>query len=126
LINGSRLVYPMSDHAMRFLNVLGNKLFARVFSYLLDQPLKDTLCGTKVLTAEDYARIVRGRSYFGDLDPFGDFDLLFGASKLGLRIVEVPVRYRHRSYGDTNIHRFRDGLTLLRMSWFAFRRLKLL
>ncbi|MEE8409410.1 MAG: bifunctional class I SAM-dependent methyltransferase/glycosyltransferase family 2 protein, partial [Myxococcota bacterium] len=115
LINGSRLVYPMSDHAMRFLNVLGNKLFARVFSYLLDQPLKDTLCGTKALTAEDYTRIARGRSYFGELDPFGDFDLLFGASKLCLRIVEVPVRYRDRSYGHTNINRFRNGLTLLRM-----------
>ena len=125
-VNGSRLVYPMDDEAMRFLNMIGNKFFARIFSYLLGQPLKDTLCGTKVFRAGDYARITRGRSYFGDFDPFGDFDLLFGASKLNLKIAEVPVRYRNRSYGETNINRFRDGAMLFRMSWFALRRLKLI
>ncbi len=125
-VNGSRLVYPMDDKAMRFLNVIGNKLFARIFSYLLGQPVKDTLCGTKVLHAHDYARIARGRSYFGDFDPFGDFDLLFGASKLNLKITEVPVRYGNRTYGETNINRFRDGAMLFRMSWFALRRLKLI
>jgi hypothetical protein len=106
--------------------VIGNKLFARIFSYLLGQPLKDTLCGTKVLRAHDYARVARGRSYFGDFDPFGDFDLLFGASKLNLKITEVPVRYGNRTYGETNINRFRDGAMLFRMSWFALRRLKLI
>jgi SAM-dependent methyltransferase len=125
-VNGSRLVYPRDDEAMRFLNVIGNKLFARIFSYLLDQPLKDTLCGTKVFRASDYARIARGRSYFGDFDPFGDFDLLFGASKLNLKIAEIPVRYGNRTYGETNINRFRDGAMLFRMSWFALRRVKLI
>ena len=125
-MNGSRLVYPMDDEAMRFLNVLGNKLFARIFSYLLEQPLKNTLCGTKVFRASDYARIARDRAYFGDFDPFGDFDLLFGASKLNLKIAEVPVRYRQRVSGETNIDRFRDGAMLFRMSWFALRRLKLI
>jgi SAM-dependent methyltransferase len=124
-VNGSRLVYPMNDGAMRFLNIAGNKFFARLFSYLLGQPLKDTLCGTKVLTRDDYQRLAQGRSYFGEFDPFGDFDLLFGAAKLNLKIVELPIRYRERRYGDTNIRRFRDGWLLLRMSWTAWRRLKL-
>jgi len=123
-INGSRLVYPQEDEAMRFLNVLGNKFFARAFSYLLDQPLKDTLCGTKVLTRADYQRLARGRSYFGDFDPFGDFDLLFGAAKLNLKIVELPIRYKDRRYGATSIDRVRDGRLLLRMCGVALRRLK--
>jgi len=125
-INGCRLVYPMDDEAMRFLNILGNKFFARVFSYLLGQTIKDTLCGTKVLLRSDYERLAAGRAYFGEFDPFGDFDLLFGASKMNLKIVELPVRYAAREYGDTSINRFRDGLMLLRMSAFAFRRLRLI
>ncbi|HNW60749.1 MAG TPA: bifunctional class I SAM-dependent methyltransferase/glycosyltransferase family 2 protein [bacterium] len=123
-INGCRLVYPMEKEAMRFLNLIANKLFSLFFSYLLGQPLKDTLCGTKVLFREDYQRIKQGRSYFGDFDPFGDFDLLFGAAKLNLRIVEVIVRYRDRAYGTTQISRFRHGLLLLRMSLFAARKIK--
>ena len=125
-INGSRLVYPMTDDAMRFLNLIGNKFFARVFSYLLAQPIKDTLCGTKALARSDYERITRGRTYFGEFDPFGDFDLLFGASKLHLKIIEIPVRYRGRTYGETQIRRFRDGLLLLQMCWFGLKRLKLI
>lgn len=123
-INGTRLVYPMQDEAMRFLNLLGNKFFSLAFSWLLNQRLKDTLCGTKVLSRRDYERLVAGRAYFGDFDPFGDFDLLFGASKLNLKIVEVPIRYRAREYGETQISRFRHGLLLLRMCWFAMRKLK--
>ncbi|WP_028586890.1 bifunctional class I SAM-dependent methyltransferase/glycosyltransferase family 2 protein [Desulfocurvus vexinensis] len=123
-INGTRLVYPMQDEAMRFLNLLGNKFFSLAFSWLLNQRLKDTLCGTKVLSRKDYERLVAGRAYFGDFDPFGDFDLLFGASKLNLKIVEVPIRYRAREYGETQISRFRHGLLLLRMCWFAMRKLK--
>jgi SAM-dependent methyltransferase len=124
-INGSRLVYPMEGQAMRPLNIMGNKFFSVALSWLLDQRLKDTLCGTKVLTRDDYQRVADGRSYFGDFDPFGDFDLLFGAAKLNLKIVEVPIRYRDRTYGSTNISRFRHGWLLLRMTWFAFRKLKL-
>lgn len=115
-INGSRLVYAMEPRAMRFLNLLGNKFFALLLSRLLGQPIKDTLCGTKVLWRSDYERIAAGRAYFGDFDPFGDFDLLFGAAKLNFKIVEVPVRYRERTYGRTNISRFAHGWLLLQMS----------
>ena len=124
LINGSRLVYPMEKEAMRLLNLLGNRLFSAAFSFLLDQRIRDTLCGTKVLLRRDYEKIAQNRAYFGDLDPFGDFDLLFGAAKLCLRITEVPVRYRERSYGSTQIQRFRHGWLLLQMVVFAFRKLK--
>ena len=123
-INGVRLVYPMEDEAMRPLNFLGNKFFSLAFSWLLGQPIKDTLCGTKVLWREDYARIVANRGYFGDFDPFGDFDLLFGAAKLNLKIVELPVRYGARRYGSTNIQRWRHGWMLLKMVVFAARRIK--
>ncbi|MEE3716469.1 glycosyltransferase [Tumidithrix elongata RA019] len=123
-INGSRLVYPRSGKAMPWLNTLANKFFARAFSYLLGQSLKDTLCGTKVLWRSDYERIVANRSYFGDFDPFGDFDLLFGAAKLGLHIVEVPVRYQPRTYGQSNIAHFKEGLVLLRMCLYAAQKIK--
>ena len=123
-INGSRLVYPMEKQAMRFLNTLGNKFFSVAFTWLLDQRFKDTLCGTKALRRKDYERIAAGRGYFGEFDPFGDFDLLFGAAKLDLKIVEVPIRYRERTYGTTQISRFRHGWLLLRMCLFALRRIK--
>jgi SAM-dependent methyltransferase len=123
-INGSRLVYPMEQEAMRFLNLLGNKFFSMAFSWLLNQRIKDTLCGTKVLFRDDYHRIVANRHYFGEFDPFGDFDLLFGATKLNLKIVEVPIRYQDRTYGTTNIHRFAHGWLLLKMTIYGFFRLK--
>lgn len=123
-INGVRLVYPMEQEAMRFLNYLGNKFFGVVFSWLLRQPVRDTLCGTKVLTREAYDEIAANRSYFGDFDPFGDFDLLFGASKLNLQILDLPIRYRDRRYGTTNIDRWRHGVLLLKMSAFAAKRMK--
>jgi SAM-dependent methyltransferase len=123
-INGTRLVYPMEEDAMRFLNKLANKFFGVLFTWLLGQRVKDTLCGTKVLTRRDYERISAGRAYFGDFDPFGDFDLLFGAARLDMKIVEVPIRYRQRTYGDIKIERFRHGLQLLRMCWIALKKLK--
>jgi SAM-dependent methyltransferase len=126
MVNGSRLVYPMEGRAMRFLNLLANKLFALQFSWLLGQQVRDTLCGTKALWREDYERIAANRAYFGDFDPFGDFDLLFGAARLNLRIVDIAVRYRERRYGSTNISRFRHGWLLLQMSSFAARKLKCL
>jgi SAM-dependent methyltransferase len=122
--NGVRLVYPMDERAMKFANLCANKAFSMVFSWLLGQPLKDTLCGTKVLWREDYQRIDQGRTYFGDFDPFGDFDLLFGADKQNLKIVDIPIRYKERFYGDTNIQRWRHGVILVRMVAFAARRLK--
>jgi len=123
-VHGSRLVYPMEKQAMRFLNTLGNKFFSLAFTWLLDQRFKDTLCGTKVLYRKDYERIAAERHYFGDFDPFGDFDLIFGAAKLDLKIVEIPIRYRDRTYGTTQISRFRHGWLLLRMCLFALRRIK--
>lgn len=123
-VNGVRLVYPMEKEAMRFFNLLGNKFFSLVFSWLLGQPIKDTLCGTKVLWKADYEKIAANRAYFGDFDPFGDFDLLFGAAKLNLKFVEVPIRYRERIYGTTNISRWSHGWLLLRMVFFALKRIK--
>jgi SAM-dependent methyltransferase len=123
-VNGVRLVYPMEDQAMQFLNMIANKSFGLIFSWLLGQKLKDTLCGTKVLFRTDYDAIASNRAYFGDFDPFGDFDLIFGAAKLNLRMVDLPIRYRARTYGETNIHRWSHGWLLLRMVLFAARRLK--
>ncbi len=123
-VNGVRLVYPMEAQAMQFLNMLANKAFSLTFSWLLGQKIKDTLCGTKVLFREDYQTLAKNRPYFGDFDPFGDFDLIFGASKMNLRILDLPIRYRARTYGQTNIHRWRHGWLLLRMAIFAACRLK--
>ncbi len=123
-VNGVRLVYPMENDAMRFANLVGNKLFSAAFSWLLGQPIRDTLCGTKVLWKKDYERIARNRAHFGDFDPFGDFDLLFGAARLNLKIMEVPIRYRARRYGETNIQRWRHGWLLLKMVVVAARRIK--
>jgi hypothetical protein len=110
---------------MRTLNHIANKFFSLTFSWLLDQPVKDTLCGTKVLWKKDYDRIVAGRSFFGDFDPFGDFDLLFGASKLNLKIVDIPIRYKARTYGEIKIQRWKHGVLLIRMCVYAYRKLKL-
>ena len=123
-VNGTRLVYPLEQEAMRFLNHIANRMFAVIFSYLLNQRFTDTLCGTKVLRKRDYERIAANRSYFGDFDPFGDFDLIFGAAKANMRIIEVPIHYKARTYGEPQISRFRDGWLLLRMVLFAYRKLK--
>ncbi len=122
--NGVRLVYPMDEKAMQFLNLCANKAFGLIFTWLLGQPVKDTLCGTKVLSRAHYEQIAANRAYFGDFDPFGDFDLLFGAAKLNLKIADVPIRYRERTYGTTNIQRWSHGWLLLRMVMFAARKLK--
>ena len=124
-VNGSRLLYPMEERAMKFINYLGNKFFSKVFTWLLGQPIRDTLCGTKALRKEDYAKIAAGRPYFGEFDPFGDFDLLFGAARLGLTIVDVPVRYRRRRAGVTKVRVVRHGLLLMAMTLVAFRKFKL-
>jgi hypothetical protein len=109
---------------MRFFNLCANKLFGIMFSWLLGQPIKDTLCGTKALFKTDYLRIAANRPYFGEFDPFGDFDLLFGAGRLHLKMLDIPVRYRERAYGATNIQRWRHGVLLARMVEVAARRLK--
>ena len=124
-INGCRLVYPMEKKAMRFLNMIANYAFAILFTWLLGQRVKDTLCGTKVLWRQDYDRIAANRDYFGDFDPFGDFDLLFGAARFNQKIVDMPIRYRQRSYGQIKISRWQHGWLLLRMSLIAFWKLKL-
>jgi glycosyltransferase involved in cell wall biosynthesis len=122
--NGVRLVYPMDEEAMQFLNLCANKAFGLIFTWLLGQPVKDTLCGTKVLSRAHYEQVAANRAYFGDFDPFGDFDLLFGAAKLNLKIADVPIRYKERTYGTTNIQRWSHGWLLLRMVLFAARKLK--
>ena len=122
--NGVRLVYPMQKRAMQFLNLCANKIFGILFSWLLGQSVKDTLCGTKVLSRVHYEKLAANREYFGEFDPFGDFDLLFGADKLNLKIVDIPIRYQERIYGSTNIQRWRHGWLLLRMVVFAARKLK--
>jgi hypothetical protein len=125
-INGTRLVYPMEKEAMRFFNLLGNKFFAMAFSFVLGQRFKDTLCGTKVISRSNYLQLAANRSYFGDFDPFGDFDLIFGAARMGLKIIELPICYRERVYGETNISRWRHGVILLAMLAFSARRIKFL
>ena len=125
-INGTRLVYPMEKRAMRPLNLIANLSFSVIFSWLLNQRFTDTLCGTKVLSKAHYLNIAKNRAYFGNFDPFGDFDLIFGASKLNLKVIEIPIRYAGRTYGTTQISRFRHGVLLLRMVIFAFRKLKAL
>jgi SAM-dependent methyltransferase len=121
---GTRMVYPMDKEAMRFLNLIANWGFSALFTWLLNQRLTDTLCGTKVMRREDYYRLKANRSYFGDFDPFGDFDLIFGAAKMNLKSVEIPIRYAARSYGETQISRFSHGWLLLKMVVFAFWKLK--
>jgi len=123
-INGCRLVYPMEKQAMRVLNLLGNKFFSLMFTWILNQRFKDTLCGTKALFKKDYKKIKKSRSYFGEFDPFGDFDLIFGAVKQNLKVVEIPIRYRERTYGSTNISRFAHGWLLLKMTVFAYKKIK--
>ena len=123
-INGTRLVYPMDGQAMQLLNLVANKAFSSLFSYLLEQRFHDTLCGTKAMWRRDYERLADNRKYFGDFDPFGDFDMILGAAKLNMKIVEVPVRYGARVYGETQISRFRDGWMLIKMWFFAWRKLK--
>jgi SAM-dependent methyltransferase len=123
-VNGTRLIYPMEKEAMRPLNLIANRCFAYLFSYLVNTRLTDTLCGTKVLLRKDYEVLARERSYFGNFDPFGDFDLIFGAAKQNLKIVETPIHYKARTFGETQISRFRDGWLLLKMVWFAYRKLK--
>jgi hypothetical protein len=123
-INGSRLVYPMEGEAMRSLNRLGNIFFAKALSWVLDTRIGDSLCGTKLVTRHDYGRMTAWRKDFGDFDPFGDFELLFPAALLGLGIIDVPIRYRDRTYGATNISRFSHGLLLLRMTMIGLIRIK--
>jgi SAM-dependent methyltransferase len=125
-VNGSRLVYPLEDDSMRFLNHVANRVFSHLFTWLLNQRFTDTLCGTKAISRHDYRRLAANRGFFGDFDPFGDFDLIFGASRLNLRTIEIPIRYQRRAYGTTQISRFRHGLILLRMVLFAYRKLKAL
>lgn len=123
-IHGSHLVYPQEKRAMCFFNIVGNKFFATSFSFVLGQQFKDTLCGTKVITWKNYLKLAQYRSYFGEFDPFGDFDLIFGSARMSLKMVEIPIGYCKRTYGKTNISRWRHGVMLLRMLIFAARKIK--
>lgn len=125
-INGTRMVYPLSGDAMRTANIVGNKLFAWLFSFLLEQRVTDTLCGTKVVMRDNYAKILAARDYFGDIDRWGDYDWIFGAAKSNLKVVELPVHYVERVAGESKMtKRFRNGVIMLRMCWVALRKLKM-
>ncbi len=124
MANGCRLIYPVSPKAMPWINQMANRFFAWLLSYLLNTKIKDSLCGTKVIARENYLKIAANRHYFGDFDPFGDFDLLFGAAKLGLKIKDIPVRYEPRTYGSSNIQHFKEGLVLLKMCLYAAKKIK--
>ena len=124
-INGSRLVYPVQKNAMKIANLVGNKLFGLLFSFLLDQRIKDTLCGTKVLWRKDWLRLEPNLGSWGLKDLWGDYELLFVASKLHLEIVEVPVHYQERIHGVTKMTKvFSNGFRMLRICWYAWRRLE--
>ena len=124
-VQGTRLIYPMENDAMQFLNYLANRFFGLSFSWLLGQHITDTLCGTKVFFRSDYEKIAANRKFFGDFDPFGDFDMIFGASKLNLKLVELPIHYKERKYGSTNISRFTHGLILFKMLFLGIRKFKM-
>ena len=124
VVNGSRLVYPMQKRAMKFANMIGNKLFGLAFSFLLDQRIKDTLCGTKGLWREDWVRLERNLGSWGIKDVWGDYELLFGASRLQLEIIEIPVHYQERIHGVTKMTKvFANGWRMLGICWHAWRRL---
>lgn len=120
-VNGSRMVYPMEHLAMQTLNKIGNKVFGTIFTLTLGQNFKDTLCGTKVINKRDFNYIKKNFKYLFKTDPFGDFVLIFGAIKRNLKVIEIPVRYKERQYGSTNISRFKHGLLLLKMTLAAFK-----
>ena len=124
LANGCRLIYPVNPTAMPLLNRIANRFFAWLLSYLLNVKIKDSLCGTKAISKANYLKLAANRSHFGDFDPFGDFDLLFGAAKLGLKIQDIPVRYVPRVYGKSNIRHFQEGLVLLKMCIHAAKHIK--
>jgi hypothetical protein len=123
-INGGRMIYPMENQAMQTLNKIGNKIFGSLFTWILGQRFKDTLCGTKALFRKDYLYMKKHNKKYFKMDPFGDFALIFGAIKNNLKVIEIPVRYKEREYGSTNISRFRHGLILLRMTLIAFKEFK--
>lgn len=125
MVNGTRLMYPMEDEAMRFLNRLGNLFFAKALSQVLDVTFGDSLCGTKLFSRRDHERYLRWLEDFGDFDPFGDFQMLFPSAELCLGTVDVPIVYKARTYGSTNINRFRDGFILLKMTLQGFAKIKL-
>jgi glycosyltransferase involved in cell wall biosynthesis len=122
--NGCRMIYPLTQASMPWLNRIANRIFALLLSYLLNIQIKDSLCGTKAISRQNYQKLSANREFFGDFDPFGDFDLLFGAAKLGLKIMDIPVRYFPRSYGKSNIRHIQDGIILLKMCFHAARKIK--
>lgn len=124
LVIGSRLIFNLNKKSMPAVNILGNKFFALIFSWLLNQKITDTLCGSKALSKTNYKKLLKNRKYFGERDPFGDFDLILGASKQKLKIMEIPVHYHPRKYGDSNISRFKHGVLLLKMAIEAIYKIK--
>jgi Glycosyl transferase family 2 len=119
-INGSRLVYPIPREAMKVTNRAGNVAFSWLFSLLLGQRIKDTLCGTKVIRRSDWLRMRKYVDYWGVSDLWGDYDLLLGAAKLNLRIVDLPVHYQERIAGVSKMTRvLHNAQIMLAIMWKA-------
>jgi len=118
-VNGTRLVYPIEGHAMPTVNFVGNKAFCLLISWVLRQRVSDTLCGTKALLRRDYRSMPLSGS-----DRWGDFDLLFGAARQKLRILEIPIHYRERAAGESKMNVRRDGPRFLRASLAGWRMLR--
>lgn len=116
-VNGTRMVYPMEEQAMRTVNLFFNKMFGYMMSFITQQTLTDTLCGTKALYRSDYKRMQWG------IDRWGDFDLLFGAAKMGSKIMEVPVHYLTRQSGESKMKSLKHGIHLLIACVKGFRQL---
>ena len=112
-VNGTRLIYDMEKNSMRFLNRIGNRFFQFFISKIIKEALTDSLCGTKVFKKSYLNDLYFWQNIFGKKDPFGDFDLIFAAAYSGQKIVEMPIVYRERKYGTTQIARFKDGFKLL-------------
>ena len=110
---------------MPLVNLIGNRAFGNMFTILLGQRFSDTLCGLKALSKRNYLKVRKTFAEFGNFDPFGDFELIFGVVKNNLKVVEVPVTYRPREYGKTKTHPFKHGYVLLKMFWLALRQFKL-
>ena len=115
-IEGTRFVYPKDNRAMPIINQLGNIFFAKWFSFFLGQRTNDVLSGIKSILKRDYDLLYKRWGFLGFTDPFGDFELLYGAARTGLKIGEIPIRYYPRTYGETKTKLLIHGFYLLKMA----------
>ena len=117
LINCSRTTFPMEKDAMRWANYIGNRCFAIFLSILINKPISDSLCGTKVFSRKFFNLMKKNGSWESKSDPFGDFTIIFEAANNNIKILNYPVRYYARRSGAPNISRWLDGIKLLKVCW---------